>query len=108
MKKWEQKAIENIMLNFDFEAVHEHMNSVNWKWGIKVPNTHDLIDEAQRRLISVCENNFYYSESGGFVVHRHKKSKTLHLYFAIESWITSGKKTIYESNFRIYPSRRQR
>jgi hypothetical protein len=82
------------MDNFNFEAVHNHMISVNWEWANggwgrtnKVPTVDELRDRAKSLLIDVANSDLENSSSstGGFHAHKWNWGE-LELVFAIEVW----------------------
>lgn len=91
------KQITKILDNFNFQAVHDHMVTVDWNWGGfngdgYVPTIDELMKTATRLLTSVHESDLMNSSHacGGF--HAHKwtfdpdKSPTLELLFVVENW----------------------
>jgi len=85
------KAIETILDNFNFEAVHNYMTATNWGWGAKneVPTIEDLRAEACRLLSGVAlsprENGTH--SCGGFHAHKwtwENGGYELELIFALE------------------------
>jgi len=87
------QAIQNVLDNFNFNAVHEHMTSVKWGWGCDnlTPTVQELRAEAQRLLSGVAldprENTSH--SCGGFHAHKwtwNDGSVELELIFALEVW----------------------
>ena len=86
MEAWQEKQIEEILENFDFEKVYRVMKMLNWGWGTKgVPTLTQVILHARKRLADLIEQNETYSDSGGFLVEKHKCG-TLSLRFVVEDW----------------------
>ena len=88
MKKWQKKAIKEIMEEFDFGKVHITMEALGWTWGDskKPPSIDELREEAESMLTRTVEGNNGYSDSGGFVVYHYTEEKYLRLVFLVESW----------------------
>ena len=87
MKKWEKKAIEEIMNEFDFERVHDVMDFLDWDWGFMgVPSVDIIKKEAKRLMQDLCNGSSGYIATGGFWVYIHRKEHILNLMFAVEDW----------------------
>ncbi len=91
MKKWQKKAIEEIMNEFDFNKVRNVMVFLNWSWSEKTPpSIKSLRDHANRSLTDVCEEadnkNFYFIEGGGFKTMIFPQAKRLSLEFVVTDW----------------------
>ena len=95
MKKWQKKAIKEIMKEFDFEKVHKTMTFLDWTWGWdgKVPSLAEIKSHAKEKLKRVCrESNGqgrFGISSGGFLgeIVSHE-SKILRLSFVLSDWDT--------------------
>jgi len=86
MKKWQKKAIEEIMDNFDFEKVHNAMVFMNWTWSFnKTPTVDELKETAHHLLCEICEGDSEFIETGGFFIYIFRKEHILRLLFIIES-----------------------
>lgn len=86
MEVWQEKQIEEILENFDFERVHRVMELLEWSWHTKgVPTLTQLILYARKRLVDLIEGDETCSDSGGFLVERHPCG-TLNLRFVVEDW----------------------
>ena len=87
----QQKLIDDIMDNFNFEKVHKVMKFLNWTWWnletMKeyVPTIQDIRSSARDRLKTVLLEKCGYCESGGFVARKYDDD-TISLEFKIESW----------------------
>ncbi len=89
MKKWQKKAIEEIMEEFDFKKVHKTMVCLNWKWRGERPSKEEIIDTAKKLLEEVCSTtnepvkNISYLSTGGFFLECDYKNKALSLSFVV-------------------------
>lgn len=95
MKKWQKKAIKEIMVNFDFKKVHKTMTFLDWRWGIeaKVPSLAEIKSHAKEKLKRVCreskDRGYFFIDSGGFLVEAiSHESKILRLSFVLSEWDT--------------------
>lgn len=68
MKTSEQKAIDEIMEEFDFKAVHTHMALVGWTYfdSPKTPTIARLEQTARSSLERSLTKDTTYIKSGGF------------------------------------------
>jgi hypothetical protein len=93
MKKWQERAIKEIMDEFDFAQVHKAMVALDWVWGTTdtahIPSIKELRIEAKRQLTELCENGHSAIDCAGFYSTYDKKNKHLKLSFIIESWSVS-------------------
>lgn len=85
-----EKKADEIMDNFDFEAVHKHMQDVEWKWHIKdmdfqVPDINNIKSTARYLLTNAIWDKSTVSNcsTGGF--HAYKLPWGLELTFSIET-----------------------
>ena len=61
----EQRKIENIMRDFDFEKVHDVMQYLDWHWvKVGVPTVEDIKAEAKRLLVDACYEKTTVSTGG--------------------------------------------
>ena len=76
--------IARIMMNFDFEKVHQHMKTVGWKWRDETPEIEELRFTAARLLAEATDDpqDVVSMGTGGFRVY--KLPWGLELVFAIE------------------------
>ncbi len=86
MKKWEKKAIKDVINNFDFQLCHDTMTKMGWTWFAGVPSVAALKKEATRQLKCLCEKNLSYVASGRFWAERHKKEEYLRLFFYVDQF----------------------
>lgn len=72
MTREKGEAITNIMDRFDFEKVHRHMQSVDWKWFDEVPTMEDLRRTALRLLVEaeMDPQDVVSMGTGGFRVYK--------------------------------------
>ena len=77
-------TISRIMMNFDFEKVHNHMKSVGWKWRDEVTSIEELRFTAAHLLSEAIEDPQHVVSmgTGGFRVY--KLPWGLELVFAME------------------------
>jgi hypothetical protein len=91
MKKWEEKAIKEIMGEFDFKKMNKVMTLLDWRWhGGSVPATDKLKQRARELLNDVIKDKAYSIESGGFMVLHNKERKAMKLMFVVEDWEYEG------------------
>lgn len=95
-----QKAIENIIENFDFDKVHKVMTFLNWGWATVeeggIPSIGKLIIHSQKYLSDVFDmctrtKKDYYTGTGGFFVEAQYNNEEnccdyLKLRFELDSW----------------------
>ena len=88
MKKWEKKAIKEIMDNFDFSRVQTAMTALGWRYNNKrqVPSLRQIKETAMSALETACAHSAWSNGSGGFVVYSSQKHKVMELLFSVESW----------------------
>ena len=61
----EQRKIESIMRDFDFEKVHDVMQYLDWHWvKVGVPTVEDIKAEAKRLLVDACYEKTIVSTGG--------------------------------------------
>lgn len=92
MKKWQKKAITEIMDGFNFLNVHRTMEALNWKWNgtlmPHVPNIDEIRDTALELLTNACQDRVDLA-SGGFCTIYDRKNKWIELSFVIEDFSVS-------------------
>jgi hypothetical protein len=102
----EEKMIDEIIQEFDFERCHVAMNSLNWEWfSTGVPTVEMLKESAIERLRSaikgvknkenrVSSNEPYFSSSGGLKgtawKNRYGHVIGIKLEFILEEWDSDG------------------
>lgn len=90
MKKWQKKAIEEIMDNFDFKKVRKAMLALDWRWMDidRVPFVSELREEAKRMLVDTTDKdeNPYYLSSSGFDAVCDTEKKAMRLIFYVTEW----------------------
>jgi len=100
----ENKMIEEILDNFDFEKCNRVMTSLGWTWGLNTysPTISDLKISAEARLKNAielakkdkCSKSTYFSSSGGLKgnawVNRFGHVEALRLEFVLTDWDTDG------------------
>lgn len=93
MKKWQKKAIEEIMDCFDFKRVRKAMLALDWQWaGIdRTPFVSELRETAESILIesTVGAESPHFVSSGGFEVICDREIKSMRLFFHVENWEVS-------------------
>lgn len=88
MKKWEKKAISEIMDCFDFNRVHAVTKKLCIKWAssTETPTLSELKQQAETLLTDCVTENCFWMGTGGFIVCYIPKYKHLSLIFSIEDW----------------------
>lgn len=91
-----EKAIENIIENFDFERVCKVMKYLDWKWrdAEESPSIGALVIEAQKQLSYAFDECLKRKKdiktgTGGFVcraTYDNSKVDILELVFELDSW----------------------
>jgi hypothetical protein len=90
MKKWQKKAIKEIMENFDFTRVERVMYALNWTYYdiVGIPSLDILKEKAEELLTNIAEVKTdqygYYSDGGGFEAYHNSIDKVIKLSFTIE------------------------
>lgn len=104
MYKREQKMIDNILDNFDFEKCRKAMIHLNWTWGFvpEIPSIERMKDAAVQRIHSAIDvakksknSHFtYFSSSGGFKAsvwkNRYGHIEGINLEFILTGWESDG------------------
>ena len=89
MTEKQQKAIDDIMDNFDFHKVHLVMDFMNWQWkNAGVPDVSEL-KKLARRLLRDSINEKTMVSTGGFVATYEEHDEVgiaLDLKFVLEEW----------------------
>lgn len=92
MKKWQMKAIKEIMENFDFAKVRKVMLVFDWTWGSppKSPGIEELKEIAEQILIESTLDtgdcsDVHYVSTGGFEAACDWGQKGMRLIFVVES-----------------------
>ena len=90
MKKWQKKAIKEIMENFDFTRARSTMLALGWTWHNKLstPTIKELQDTAERLLIETTMGyvNPHYVSTGGFEAVCDTEKKGMRLLFIVSDW----------------------
>ena len=90
MKKWQKKAIKEIMEEFDFARVRKVMLALDWTWlnAPSSPSIEELRGAAEKLLIKGVESAdiFHYSSTGGFDTYCDNTNKSISLSFVVEVW----------------------
>jgi len=100
----EQKMVQDIMDNFDWQRCHRTMGLIGWSWHyIGVPTISDLKDRARRLFQDAIEgvkkpdihhNSYYFAATGGLKAvawkNRYGHIIQLELEFVLTSWDTDG------------------
>jgi hypothetical protein len=90
MKKWQKKAIKEIMEEFDFDKVHKVMLILDWKWGYepKTPTVDQLRATAEELLTksTIGDINPHYVSTGGFEAVCDTAQKGMRLLFVVSDW----------------------
>jgi hypothetical protein len=82
-----QKAIDEIMDNFDFHKCQEYMKSVNWRYmDDEEPPTIGVLRKTAYGLLSNVKDGST-NRIGGFIATR--TSDEYELYFSISNWYSS-------------------
>jgi hypothetical protein len=88
-----QDQIDEIMDWFDFEKVHEVMESIGWRWhrgDISVPTIQDLKKEARKLLRMAAEGDGpeWIAATGGFYARKstYEGKPYLRLSFEVANW----------------------
>ncbi len=88
------KPIDDIIENFDWETVHDHMVRTNWTWGMgddaHVPSIAELQESVRNTYKDMKANNYRISGTGGFTLYRSKAEYWL--MFTIADWIVERRK----------------
>jgi len=88
----QRDAVDEIMDQFDFSAVHMAMTLLNWTWAYEsedgaspaVPSEHSLRRSARKRLVALFERGLHRTASGGLVAT--KEDGYLSLEFVLSDW----------------------
>jgi hypothetical protein len=102
----EEKMIDEIIQEFDFERCYNVMNTLNWQWaGTGIPNINMLKESAINRLRTAIKgvkdkenrisvNETYFSSSGGLKgtawKNRYGHVVGIKLEFVLTEWDSDG------------------
>ena len=93
MKKWQKKAIKEIMHNFDFKKVRKTMLALDWRWNSinRTPFVSELMETAEQLLFdstvaTADDSGVYYVSTGGLEVICDKVRKGMRLVFIVSDW----------------------
>lgn len=102
----EQKMIDEVIKNFDFERCHRAMRLLDWQWfGRGIPTISMLKESSIERLKSAMKgvkdkesrlsvNEAYFSSSGGLKgtawKNRHGHVAAIKLEFVLTEWDSDG------------------
>ena len=93
MKKWQKKAIREILEEFNFAKVNRVMLALGWTWHHigRTPEIGELKKMAERLLTetTIGEGNPCYVSSGGFEAICDTEKKAMRLLFITEEWEAS-------------------
>jgi hypothetical protein len=84
-KQYEQ--IIEILINFDFEKVHQAMAATGWTWascGRETPSAQELRERVVD-LLKECIDRKTYISTGGFMAGY--ENDVLSLDFTVDSWV---------------------
>lgn len=82
------KAIREVMKNFDFVKVKKAMDALGWKWALSggVPSLYQIEADALYKLEQVCFGSSKCIWSGGFFAELDEKEQVLSLKFILTGW----------------------
>ncbi len=89
----QQKLIDEVMDEFNFDRVHRTMMFLDWKWGMPgtVPSIGDLRRAARARMQECIEKNWHSIESGGLRAEYDPETKDwIRLNFVLADWTAGG------------------
>lgn len=90
MKKWQKKAIKEIMEEFDFRKVRKTMTALDWTWAgtDRTPLVSELRETAELLLIEATMGfiNPHYVSTGGFEAVCDTEKKGMRLLFVVSDW----------------------
>jgi hypothetical protein len=95
MKKWQKKAIKEIMENFDFKRVHKVMSALDWTYydSAGIPSPDRIKEKAAELLTNIAEVKTdqygFYSTVAGFQVYSNSVGKIIKLSFIVAEWEAS-------------------
>lgn len=91
MKKWQKKAIGDIMKSFDFKKVHKTMKRLDWEWldettgDFGVPTEQEIKNSALKMLKVLVKESFPWIDGGGFRASQSEAEKSISLEFILET-----------------------
>jgi hypothetical protein len=100
--KGEQKMVDEIIENFNFQRCYDVMKHLKWSWGLTgVPSIEELKESAIERLERAIEyaktkevKDSCYVSSGGIKAtaykNRYGRIIALHLEFVLTEWNSDG------------------
>lgn len=90
MKKWQKKAIKEIMEEFDFKGARKTMLALDWTWAHinRTPFVSELREEAKSLLIMTTKGSAspHYVGTGGFEAVCDNEKKGMRLLFIVSEW----------------------
>jgi len=93
MKKWQKKAIKEIVDNFDFKKVRKTMLALDWRWNSinRTPFVSELMETAEQLLFASTvatadDSGVSCVYTGGFEVICDKVRKGMRLVFMVSYW----------------------
>jgi hypothetical protein len=103
LTKGEQKMVDNILENFNFQKCYDVMTILKWTWGFNSysPSIEDLkqsaVEKLQTAILGVKDkevHEHYYVSSGGIKAsaykNRYNRVVMLHLEFVLTEWDSDG------------------
>lgn len=90
----QEKLIDEVLDEFDFDRVHEVMKLLNWQWQTacankrEIPSHYRLITSARNSLRNSVKNGFY--ATGGFAARYHSASQGEDEWFTLEFVVCSA------------------
>jgi hypothetical protein len=102
LTKSEQKMVDNILENFNFQRCYDVMTVLKWSWvAVGIPSIDDLkqsaVEKLQTAILGVKDKEVrehYYVSSGGIKAsaykNRYNRVVMLHLEFVLTEWDSDG------------------
>jgi hypothetical protein len=102
LTKGEQKMVDDILENFNFQKCHDVMTILKWSWAtVGIPSIDDLkqsaVEKLQTAILGVKDkevHEHYYVSSGGIKAsaykNRYNRVVMLHLEFVLTEWDSDG------------------
>lgn len=84
--------VDEIVDNFDFERVHEVMESLNWGWAQsegRVPEIAEMKTFVRNLFLDLYKYESNQVSCGGFVAEKDEDDE-LELSFVVANWFTEG------------------
>jgi hypothetical protein len=102
LTKSEQKMVDDIFENFNFQRCYDVMNVLKWTWAsVGIPTIEDLkqnaVDKLKTSILRVKDKEVYehyFISSGGIKAsaykNRYNRVVMLHLEFILTDWDSDG------------------